>query len=230
MPDHPAEIAAETDQGKPDRAVGSDGDVASTAVRERRARGRVVHQRGGSDVGIHLPGATPGREPEIALRVGGDVAHPRRAGQVGMPDDRIVDIRNVDPAVLRLQELRDAALFHTRVIAADPGIAVRTDVDRVVEVALDAGVRRTVIAPGGPGNRLRESRDNAGSEQRQDGEKSNQHADGPFWSGGNRPRTLRAPMGVQTVEEPRWNDSGRLWDSRLGRAARQPPEGRGRSG
>ena len=49
---------------------------------------------------------------------------------VGMADDRVVDVGVVDPAVLGLDELREAALLEDRVVAADVGVAVRRDPER----------------------------------------------------------------------------------------------------
>ena len=132
----------------PDGAVGGDLDVGDPPAGPGGVAGVVVLERGGPDGRVEDEHAAPGAHPEVPLGVGCDVADAGGPSVLGVPDLRVVDVGDVDPAVLRLDELGEPALFKPGVIPPDPGVVVGPDPDRVAVVALDAGVAGAVVAPG----------------------------------------------------------------------------------
>lgn len=222
MAHHAAERGAVADQREPDRPVRGDGDVARAAVRERRARAGEVDERRRSDRGVDPQHAAPGRHPELPVGVGGDVGHPRRPRDARVSDHRKVDVREVEPAVLGAQKLRDAALLEGTRIAADPRVAVGADPDRLVAVPLDAGIGRSVVAPPGAGKLLRREGSRPGSEadngdQRADEEPTIEHGESWHATSGSAERRLG--------QLPPWNGTA----PRKARGALRPVSGRARS-
>ena len=75
-----------------------------------------------------------------------------------VPDHRMVDVGEVLPAILRLDEVREAALLEDGIVGAEVDAAVGSDPERVAVVAHDAGVAGPEVGPvggvaGGTGHR-----------------------------------------------------------------------------